>query len=120
MDIALVLGIYEMTAQNTPRVARVLSKHGLAILPEAHCYLRMGEKRIDLTGAVGQATGATAKLRFLYEEDIAPEQIVDYKVALHKKFLSTWMADNAGFGGRSPAEVWEVREECIASLSGQE
>src|SRR5580700_6606875 len=51
LDIALVLGIYEMTEENTPGVGAVLAKYGLAILPEAHCYLRAAGRRIDVTRA---------------------------------------------------------------------
>jgi hypothetical protein len=49
LDIALVLGIYEMTERNTPGVGPVLRRHGLSSLLEAHCYLRTGGKRIDVT-----------------------------------------------------------------------
>ena len=116
LDIALVLGIYEMAEQNTPGVGAVLHKHGLAILPEAHCYLRAAGKRIDVTREIDQVH-AEAISRFLHEEDIDPAQITDYKTALHKQFLSKWIAENGGLGGRSLADVWNIREECIASLS---
>jgi hypothetical protein len=35
LDIVLVLGIYEMSEQNTPGVGAVLAKYGLTMLPEA-------------------------------------------------------------------------------------
>ena len=116
LDIALVLGIYEMTEQNTPGVGTVLFKHRLAILPEAHCYLRAAGKRIDVTRGTDQAP-AEAISRFLHEEDIDPTQITDYKAAIHKQFLSNWIADNGGLGGRSLADMWNTREECIARLA---
>jgi hypothetical protein len=116
LDIALMLGIYEMTEQNTPEVGNVLRKHGLASLPEAHCYLRASGKRIDLTRAIDYSL-PRAISRFLHEEEIDPTQITNHKTALHKQFLSTWIADNHGLGGRSLVDVWEIRQECIARLS---
>jgi hypothetical protein len=115
-DIALVLGIYEMSEQNTPGVGAVLAKYGLAILPEAHCYLRMAGKRIDVTAAAYRGLSEPIA-DFLHEEDIDPTQITNYKTDLHKQYLSRWIADNGGLGGRSLADIWKIREECIASLS---
>ena len=124
LDIALVLGVYEMTEQNTPGVGHVLGKHGLAMLPEAHCYLRAAGKRIDLTRAVDLKVRKEEVARFLYEEDIDPEQITGYKTELHKRFLSQWIANNKTLGrsllGRSLKEIWDIREECIASLGQPE
>jgi hypothetical protein len=116
LDIVLVLGIYEMSEQNTPGVGAVLAKYGLAILPEAHCYLRMAGNRIDVTGAAYRGL-AEPIADFLHEEDIDPTQITNYKTDLHKQYLSRWIADNGGLGGRSLADIWKIREECIASLS---
>jgi hypothetical protein len=116
LDIALVLGIYEMSEQNTPGVGNVLNQHGLASLPEAHCYLYAAGNRIDVTRATNWAP-THAISHFLHEETIDPTQITGYKTALHKRFLSTWIADHDGLGGRSLEDIWAIREECIASLS---
>jgi len=111
LDVALVLGIFEMDGQNTPGVETVLKKYGLAALPEAHCYLRGGEQRVDAT-----LDRPAHSLIFLYEEDIAPEQIGDYKLKLHRQFLTQWV--RAGSAGcRSVKEAWRIREECIRALS---
>lgn len=119
LQIALVLGIYEMTDRNTPGVGDVLRKYGLTVLPEAHCYLRLAEKRIDLTTAINRSP-ADAILHFLYEEDIDPVQSTGYKAALHKRFLSQWIANNGGLAGSSLEDVWEIRERCIASLVSEQ
>jgi hypothetical protein len=66
LDMALVLGIYEMSERNTPGVGIVLMKYGLTTLPEAHCYLRAGANRIDVTRASCQ-TSAEPISGFLYE-----------------------------------------------------
>jgi hypothetical protein len=115
-DFALVLGIYEMTEQNTPRVGTVLAKCGLVVLPEAHCYLRAAGIRIDVTRAT--LRGSVEPIAdFLYEEEIDPTQMTSYKTDLHQQYLSRWIADNGGLGGRSLADIWKIREECIVSLS---
>lgn len=55
IEIALVVGIYEMSGHNTPGVGRVLAKYSLACVPEAHCYLRYDGIRIDVTRALAEA-----------------------------------------------------------------
>src|SRR5215472_5023270 len=49
LPIALCIGIYEMDGRNTPGVGAVLEEHGLTSIPEAHCYLKRGSKRFDVT-----------------------------------------------------------------------
>jgi len=110
-----MLGIFEMTEENTPEVGHVLRKHGLASLPEAHCYLRAFGNRIDLTRAIDHSLTRDIS-GFLHEEEIDPTQITNHKPTLHKQFLSMWIADNHGLGGRSLADIWQIREDCIASL----
>ncbi|HLK64131.1 MAG TPA: hypothetical protein VKU19_11865 [Bryobacteraceae bacterium] len=116
LDIALVLGIYEMTERNTPGVGSVLRRHGLSSILEAHCYLRAGDKRIDVTRAPSERRSEPIE-RFLHEEEIDPKQITHYKTAVHRKFLTQWMADNGGLRGLSSEQVWAIREACVAALS---
>ncbi len=116
LAIALVIGIYEMSGRNTPGVGGVLEKYGLRMIPEAHCYLRSGGTRIDVTRAIeGAAPEAIAG--FLHEEEIAPDQIGDYKIGLHQRWLRRWMERTAAARGRGFDELWRIREECIAALS---
>lgn len=115
LNLSLFLGIYEMTERNTPGVGAVLQRHGLTFLPEAHCYLRFGETRVDLTSSSGDPREPITT--FLHEEEIAPTQISHYKVGVHKNFLKKWIAGNDGLRGLPLEEVWKIREECIASLS---
>jgi hypothetical protein len=113
LEIALVVGIYEMNAQNTPGVGGVLERYELTSLPEAHCYLRFRGKRIDVTGE----NGGLRELKFFLEKDIVPEQIGEYKVALHRGFLQRWIAEGNVPGRRDMEELWQIREKCIAALS---
>jgi len=118
LDVALVIGIYEMTARNTPGVGSVLARHGLAYVPEAHCYLRYREDRVDVTRALADGPSEPI-VRFLHEEEISPPQVGNYKIGLHQSFIRKWIAENPDdAGGRSFDEIWRIREECIAALSG--
>ena len=113
IDVQLMLGIYEMSERNTPGVGRVLSAHGLACIPEAHCYLRYRGERVDITGV---PAGAEPIERFLHEEPITVEQIGDYKIGVHRRFLAEWIPRAEAARGRTLDEVWSIREACIAAL----
>lgn len=116
LPVILTLGFYSMHERNTPGVGTVLTRYGLAWLPEAHCYLTYDCKRIDITRSGVEPTEPIPQ--FLYEEAIKPEQIGDYKVMLHRHFLRQWVHDHAELvKGWSYEEVWGIREECIAALA---
>jgi hypothetical protein len=115
LSIVLTLGIYEMHERNTPGVGCVLHKYGLPYLPEAHCYLRYKGTRIDITRSGAEPTEPINQ--FLSEEGIVPAQIGDYKVEFHQRFLRSWLANTDVVGNRSFAEIWQIREECIAALA---
>jgi hypothetical protein len=115
IDLVLMLGIYEMNERNTPGVGAVLERHRLKALPEAHCDLRFGNKRIDVTRQ--RASDLEPISYFLHEEEIAPNQITLYKIDVHKNFLQHWMAQGRGAGEMTLASTWVIREECIAALS---
>lgn len=113
--IALTLGIYEMHERNTPGVGSVLDKYELAYIPEAHCYLIREGVRIDVTRSGMEPTEPIAQ--FLHEEAITPDQISDYKVRVHQRFLRHWSMQTALTHRRSFEEIWRIREECIAALA---
>ncbi|HVA80534.1 MAG TPA: hypothetical protein VNF29_06385 [Candidatus Binataceae bacterium] len=115
LEVALVIGIYKMTERNTPGVGGVLAANGIESIPEAHCYLRYRGDRIDVTREI--AGGPEEPIaRFLHEEDISPEQIGDYKVALHQRWMREWIAAPAAPRGLGFDELWKIREACIAAL----
>ena len=116
LPVVLTLGLYAMHERNTLGVGMVLTRYGLASLPEAHCYLTYGGRRIDITRSGAEPTEPITQL--LYEEAIVPEQIGDYKGTLHRQYTQTWVNTNAQrVRGRSFEEVWRIREECIAALA---
>jgi hypothetical protein len=112
IPVQLVLAIYEMSDRNTPGVGRVLARHGLPAIPEAHCFLRYHGERLDITGV---PAGAAPIDRFLHEEPITVAQIGAYKIALHRRVLADWAARQPR--GLTAEEAWRIREECIAALS---
>jgi hypothetical protein len=78
LPIRLMLGIYEMNARNTPGIVRVLEEHHLPYIPEAHCYLVHQDRRIDVTRNFDDRE-LEPIAAFLIEEEIATEQIGEYK-----------------------------------------
>lgn len=115
LEIALVIGIYRMTERNTPGVGRVLAAKGLEYVPEAHCYLRYLDDRIDVTREIA-GVPAEPIAHFLHEEEISPEQIGDYKIALHQRWMRDWIASAEAPRGLGFDELWKIREACIAAL----
>jgi hypothetical protein len=113
LPVQLVLGIFEMSGENTPGVGSVLKKHGLGSLPEAHCYLRASGRRVDATWDFD----GELSFDFLHEEEISAEQIGAYKMNVHRQFVSRWLAQGGAGRGPSLDEVWKIREECIRALS---
>jgi len=114
LNIALVIGIYEMNQRNTPGVGMVLEKYGLRSLLEAHCYLRSGHKRIDVTRLTADSSAEPITC-FIHEEEISADQIGEYKINLHRRFLQQCEETAAGTK-YALTELWRIREECIASL----
>ena len=115
IEIELVVGIYEMSERNTPGVGRVLAKYSLACVPEAHCYLRYDGIGIDVTRALAEAP-AEPIVHFLYEEEITPPQVGEYKVHLHQDFIRRWLAQRRTAVRYDCDEIWRIREQCVAAL----
>jgi hypothetical protein len=114
-EVTLTLGLYDMTGRNTPGVGAVLSQYDLPYLPEAHCYIRYGEIRVDITRSGQVPSEPIAHLR--HETSIAPGQIGSYKTAWHQRWIQEWAATSEIAGGRDWEEIWRIREACIAALS---
>ena len=110
----LRLGIYEMDEANTPGVGRVLAAHGLALIPEAHCYLWRGGRRIDVTRVLPAGVAAIGPM--LREATIAPEQIGAWKREFHRGYLEEHAREHPELG-LTAADLWRIREECIAALA---
>lgn len=112
-DVKLIIGIFKMNTVNTPAVAQTLTKHNLTYLPEAHCYLKFQDERIDATKEGFDPSNYQNDL--LEELEISPDQISEFKVNYHKKFLSTWLNEQPTIH-YSLNELWAIREQCILDL----
>ena len=113
LPVDLTVGIYEMAEANTPGVGRVLREHGLDGIPEAHCYLRIEGRRVDITRSGVVAAEPIA--RFEQEWSIEPSQIGEFKLQLHHRYLREWLSQNRDLP-YSFDEIWRIREACIAAL----
>lgn len=112
-NITLILGIYRMTAQNTPKIGTALSDNSIDFIPEAHCYLRVNGNRVDLT--TKQSNISKIEKDIIQEIEIEPQEVIEFKVEYHKKFIKQWLKEtNLGFEFE---QIWKIREKCIFNLS---
>lgn len=112
-NVKLVIGIYRMNQYNTPKIGPELRQNGVSYFPEAHVYLRILGKRIDLTRS--DMDFEQMRSSILAERVITPEQIGAYKMRFHKTYLRKWLTKTQlKF---SLEELWAMRERCIAHLS---
>jgi hypothetical protein len=112
-QVKLVLCIYKMNSSNTPGIGSHIDDAQLEYIPEAHCYLDVDGEKIDLTTVASSLE--KIKNDILYEEFISPNQVSEYKVNTHKKYVQDWLAsENIE---KTFEEVWSIREHCIAALS---
>ncbi len=114
-EIALTLGLFKMTERNTPGVGAVLAQYDLPYMPEAHCYIRYREMRVDITRSGQEPSEPISQL--MHETPISPEQIGAYKTDWHQRLIQQWVTASDMAKGRSWEEVWRIREACIAALS---
>ena len=112
--VTLILAIYKMNGENTG-IGSVIEATGLSYIPEAHCYLKIENERIDITSS--SAAFDNLKEAILSEIEITPDQVATFKVAYHQEYLKNWIEEiqlNKTF-----EEVWKIRESCIQYLSSQ-
>ena len=112
-EIKLILGMYKMTEKNTPKISPTLSENNLEYIPEAHCYLKFNDERIDATSATSDFKKIGNDV--LEEIEINPNQVSEFKVDYHKEYLKNWLnKQNLDFNFE---EIWNIREKCIQQLS---
>jgi len=112
-DIELIIGIYKMDHLNTPKIGDTLVNNGFDYIPEAHCYLKIKEERIDITSPFASFDKLANDI--LEEHPIDSTQVNTYKVELHHAFLKNWI--NRNNITSSFNQVWKIREKCIKKLS---
>jgi hypothetical protein len=110
-EVQLIVGIYEMSEDNTPGVGTVLNAASLTSIPEAHCYLSVEGERFDYTGLSAGSSSPFAAL--LAEYTVSPTNLSQVKVELHKRAIAAWAKDRS----ISKEAAWATREACIAALA---
>lgn len=110
--LSLWIGIYKRNANNTKSIGNVLKTYDLDYIPEAHCYLKFGHQRYDITFPESKSLKFEDSL--LTETEIDPVQIGDFKLKMHKDYLRDWIkSSNYDY---SFDEIWNIREACIMAL----
>jgi len=110
-EVLLMLGLYEMSDQNTPGVGPVLQAECLTAVPEAHCYLMREGQRYDFTGLPAGTVSPFASL--VEERAISPSDHPSEKAKYHRTALASW----AQARGIDAERAWAVREKCIELLA---
>jgi hypothetical protein len=111
-NVKLILGMYRMNHLNTPKIGDALLKYGLEYIPEAHCYLKLNNQRIDITNPFSDIDNLICNI--IEEIEIEPEQVNTFKVDYHKKFIHNWIKENEI--KMHFEEIWQIRERCIKKL----
>ncbi len=111
---SLMVGIFNMGAQNTPKIKNVLEKYNLAYIPEAHCYLLNEAVAYDFTSKAIKKANITDEI--ISATPILPEQCDIYKKEIHQVYLKNWLLTHPEIK-YSLEEIWRIRESCIKALS---
>jgi hypothetical protein len=110
-DVELILAMVEMNGENTPKINRMLQNRNIAYFPEAHCYLKVGGQRLDLTFPNNKVFKFEDTV--LVERIIQPESVVNFKIDFHISYMKQW----CGMHNYSYDKMWLLREKCINRLS---
>lgn len=108
-----MLGIYRMNKKNTPNIGTALNDCPFDYIPEARCYVKISNIRTDYTTA--QSGFKKIESDLIDELEITPEQVAEFKVDYHKRFLKKWIAKNEI--DHTFNELWQIREKCIHNLT---
>lgn len=113
-DLKLIIGLFRMNADNTPKISATLRKNRLEYIPEAHNYLKYGTQILDFTNKTSKPADFEGEL--IEETEIQADQIADFKVNYHKQYLAKWL-DKQKAINLTLDELWKIREQCISDLS---
>jgi hypothetical protein len=114
VEVQLTVGLYKMSADNTPGVGAVLRAASLPHVPEAHCYLTVAGERYDFTGLSQGSSSPFDSL--LAEHFVSPAELWKTKIRIHKQVIASWSASVSV----SAAAAWATREACIAALAAND
>lgn len=106
-DFKLILGIFRMNGDNTPKIKSVLETYNLDYIPEAHNYLKFKNQILDFTKKNSSDIDFIDDL--LEEIQIQPHQINQFKIGFHKNYLKNCLLQNPEIP-YSLDELWKIRE----------
>ncbi|WGD34403.1 hypothetical protein [Olleya sp. YS] len=112
-NVKLYLSIYKMNGLNTSGIASVLQQYNLDYIPEAHTYLKIEDRIVDVTRTDSSSHSFTDSI--LHEEVILPYQIGKYKINYHQNYLKHWLKSVKIT--YTLEEIWTIREACINALN---
>lgn len=112
IPLKLTLSIFLLTTKNTPKIAPILECYRLEAIPEAHCYLKYNNYRLDIT--FPNSSEFSFNIASEQEINITPEQIGALKVEKHRAFIKEWIKDKADLNFDL---IWTAREQWIKELS---
>lgn len=79
----------------------------------SYCYLKINNEILDITRIPNHTISFENSL--VFEKEIFPNQIGEYKVKLHQTYLKHWIFNHSikyDF-----ITLWKIRELCIQKLS---
>lgn len=110
--VELVFAFYRMNEKNTPGIGQILIENGISFIPEAHCYLKINGKELDITNTHSDFN--RYKNDIIESKEIAPNDVIENKVIWHQEFIRNWINETGQ--SKSFEEVWRIREACISEL----
>jgi len=112
-SVQLLVGIYLLTSENTPKAASVLHQFNLTGIPEAHCYLKVEDEYLDVT--TNQSDFKNIAADVLEEKFVDRSFLIADKITYHRHFMQSWCKKN--ISNYSFDELWDIREKVITALS---
>ena len=113
LGVKLILGMYKMNNNNTPKIGNELLKNSIEYIPEAHCYLKINDQRIDLTTKNSDFKKIESDI--IEEIEIQPSQVGEFKINYHKNYIRNWLTKaDIDFDFD---QIWKIREQCIRNLT---
>lgn len=113
-EVELIAGIFLMNEETHSQLNVFFADKSYPSIPECHCYLRFQGERFDYTDGSNRMEVIAPKI--VREQRIDPNQVVDWKIMIHKHYLQGWLTRNPAFQ-MTLEDIWRDREEAIGLLS---
>jgi len=106
------MGFQILNQFNTASIGNILTENKIDFILEAHCYLKVNQKRVDFT--TSQSEFEKIQIDIVSEKEIEPEQVAEFKVVYHRNYLKKWIIKNKIDFDYD--RIWQIREKCIEKL----